>query len=474
MLGAWRQYPLSGVSGADLTPDAVIITHEHSDHFHLPTLRHFKRDTPIFVPGFTNGRIEYFLKREGFSDVRTIEFECPTRVSEKVNLTFFRPTSVFNDSVAFLDIDGYKLLNLNDAGLNREIANWIGPCDLVACIFSTGASGYPLAWSHLGRDEKRDIMRRACEGRLQMLEGAIELYQADRLLPFASHVRLWQPGHREYFDELITNTIDDVVAHFRKVGLEDRLVDLIPGDAWNSKTGAYKRAVEDRGPIYDRKTMAANLERDFTQNGKALSLADYWGIEPIAATESDARNYFEYLNQNPDISYCEDVNLAFVCYAPDWSEVRFSFDMAISGNRLRFVDAPTPGLTQFRLEVSEDILGAVMAGNLSWDEARVGYWLRWWRSDNMVHSGLLRLLQGPYGQHLAEHEAIRGGDVAPSMSIASIIEIHGPAAETVLQRYGLHCTGCSLSPWESLADGAAKHGIRDPNALIAELSRLSA
>ncbi len=38
-LGAWAPYPPPDASGADLRPDAILITHEHSDHFHEPTLQ---------------------------------------------------------------------------------------------------------------------------------------------------------------------------------------------------------------------------------------------------------------------------------------------------------------------------------------------------------------------------------------------------------------------------------------------------
>ena len=55
-LGAWTQSPAPDVSGADLRPDAILITHEHSDHFHEPTLRQFHKRTPIFVPDFSPER----------------------------------------------------------------------------------------------------------------------------------------------------------------------------------------------------------------------------------------------------------------------------------------------------------------------------------------------------------------------------------------------------------------------------------
>ncbi|WP_406014132.1 MBL fold metallo-hydrolase [Streptomyces sp. NBC_00984] len=55
---------------------AVVITHSHSDHFHLPTLLHFDRDTPVAVP--SSDRSSDFpmaaeLAEYGFTNVIEIE-----------------------------------------------------------------------------------------------------------------------------------------------------------------------------------------------------------------------------------------------------------------------------------------------------------------------------------------------------------------------------------------------------------------
>ena len=215
MLGAWRQYPLTGIKAKDLKPYAIIITHEHSDHFHIPTLIHFHKNTPIFVPNFPNKRIQKFLKKFGFNNVNIIDFEDEKNIHQKIKIKFFKPVSVFNDSIMFMNIDGYKFLNLNDAGLNPTIAEHIKPVDAVSCIFSTGASGYPFTWQHLTEKEKKNIMERACKGKIKLLMEATKLYQADYIIPFASHFRLWQPEHDYYLKSLVVNNIDDILSAFK-------------------------------------------------------------------------------------------------------------------------------------------------------------------------------------------------------------------------------------------------------------------
>jgi L-ascorbate metabolism protein UlaG (beta-lactamase superfamily) len=52
--------------GAIDPPDAILVSHVHMDHLHIPSLRVFSRDVPIIVPAGA-GRL---VRRAGFRDVR--------------------------------------------------------------------------------------------------------------------------------------------------------------------------------------------------------------------------------------------------------------------------------------------------------------------------------------------------------------------------------------------------------------------
>jgi len=43
-LGSWIQFPEAKITPEELSPSAILISHEHSDHFHIPTLEKFARD----------------------------------------------------------------------------------------------------------------------------------------------------------------------------------------------------------------------------------------------------------------------------------------------------------------------------------------------------------------------------------------------------------------------------------------------
>ena len=76
-------------------------------------------------------------------------------------------------------------------------------------------------------------------------------YGCDR--PQASHFRLWQPEHEYYLNSVVTNSIDDILKGFKGHGMANQLIDLIPGDSWNTKNNEITRQWEDRELIYNPK-----------------------------------------------------------------------------------------------------------------------------------------------------------------------------------------------------------------------------
>ena len=260
-LGSWIQFPPAVVDTSTLRPDAILITHEHPDHFHEPTLARFDRSTAIYVPDFPNRRLVERLASLEFSNVHALPFGMTYEVTENLKLTCFEPESLWNDAIVLIEIEDFRLLNINDAGLNHRIASLVAPVDALASQFSIGASGYPLTWSHLREAEKIRIMERGCQGKLRMLKEAMELYKARHLLPFASYFTLWHPSHRDYVRMMRTNTLKDVARAFE--GSEAHVVDLLPGDSWDVSTGRISRLRPHQEQLGDLAQRLRYLEERF-------------------------------------------------------------------------------------------------------------------------------------------------------------------------------------------------------------------
>ena len=59
--------------------------------------------------------------------------------------------------------------------------------------------------------------------------------------------------------------------------------------------------------------------------------------------------------------------------------------------------------------------------------------------------------------------------ITKEMPIGDVVKNH-PETVPVFMSHGLHCIGCAVAAFESIAEGAAAHGI-DVDALINDLNK---
>ncbi len=448
-LGAWRPSPPPDTSGADLRPDAILITHEHSDHFHEPTLRHFDRRTPVFVPDFPNERLPRRLAALGFTDVHRLRFGERTRLRKNWNVTAFEPASYWNDAFLLIDIDGFRLFDINDAGVNARIAKMVGPVDALAVQFSAGASGYPWTWAHLSNEQKVDISRKACVGKLQLIREATKLYGASAVVPFASHFALWHPSHAEYASLMKRNTLADVQATLADTDVD--VIDLLPGDTWDLGRGVIRRA-----------TSSVRLQPDYSSTVPTDE----------ALTRDELVAYLLRLNDVPEIAFCEDVLVRLQADSATTPSASIDIWFAVADGRLS-IARPDAGGPNLLIQVPLAIATAVVRQELSWDEAFIGYWCRFDRHPDVYHSGFWRLFQAPYYKRPIDVRESAALPIALSSTVADVLETYGDRADRVLRRYGLYCLGCQHSTAESLEMAARQHGLeaRRCDLLIKELNQ---
>lgn len=57
--------------------------------------------------------------------------------------------------------------------------------------------------------------------------------------------------------------------------------------------------------------------------------------------------------------------------------------------------------------------------------------------------------------------------IAPDSFVRPVLDAH-PAAVAVMLRRRMHCPGCAMAPFMTLAEAAANYGL-DPQTLVAEL-----
>ena len=79
--------------------------------------------------------------------------------------------------------------------------------------------------------------------------------------------------------------------------MQNQLIDMIPGDSWNTENNEITRIWEDRKLLYDNKNIFNKIKLDFNENGEELKINEYWQTFERGVTEKDVKNYFIYLNE---------------------------------------------------------------------------------------------------------------------------------------------------------------------------------
>ena len=135
-------------------------------------MKKFDKHIPIFVPDFDNKRLEFRLKKLGFSNITSLKSGIGFQLSDKVRITSFSSGSVWNDSIFFMQLGNFSILNINDAGFNWSLKTVIKDIDLL-CIQFSPASGYPATWNHMSEKSKLDLMHKRNDGMLHMIKGLV-------------------------------------------------------------------------------------------------------------------------------------------------------------------------------------------------------------------------------------------------------------------------------------------------------------
>lgn len=67
------------------------------------------------------------------------------------------------------------------------------------------------------------------------------------------------------------------------------------------------------------------------------------------------------------------------------------------------------------------------------------------------------------------HETVVGSQITEDMTLAEVLQRY-PQTAVVFSRYGIHCVGCHIANWETLAQGARAHGV-DLGTLLKDLNQ---
>ena len=97
--------------------------------------------------------------------------------SPEIQAISFSRGHVFNDSILYLQLGNFSILNVNDAGFNWSIKHAIGDVDMVCMQFGP-ASAYPATWTHIDEKSKIQLNKNRNNGMLRMIKQVLDATNA--------------------------------------------------------------------------------------------------------------------------------------------------------------------------------------------------------------------------------------------------------------------------------------------------------
>ena len=117
---SWWNFPRAVFDEREMAAvDAVILSHQHWDHWHGPSLRKLFAGKPVLIPDEPALRSGRDLQTIGFRDVRRLPHGKTVEIGA-LRITLYQFGRYVNDAAIVVEGDGVTLLNANDA----KIAGW--------------------------------------------------------------------------------------------------------------------------------------------------------------------------------------------------------------------------------------------------------------------------------------------------------------------------------------------------------------
>ena len=243
----------------------ILITHEHPDHLHWPTLEQIKdstkHDVRIIVPKRNNKNVTKHLIQLGYK-VAEIPNGKQFSISKNFKITNF---VTGHDSAYVVQVGGKTILNQNDCKLSShqvsQISNNYPDIDYYFMQFS-------LAGFYANKTEKEKLLK-AKKDHKQMIEEYRKHFNPKMTIPFASYVYFCRQENKFLNDYIVD--LGELSETYQLVSYGDEILDtnFLSRNKQNSKKWKdnLKNLQIDETKKVDDEELVNNIKR-FLENTK--------------------------------------------------------------------------------------------------------------------------------------------------------------------------------------------------------------
>lgn len=372
-LSTWK-YPVARLSPEEVVRgiDYLFITHSHEDHFHIPSINHIDRDTPVLLPMYDEHpslrahTSERVMRELGFHDIRRMKswetfmlggVTPLTRVPSAVERDHDWENSGFvieSPDCVFLNMND----NVNDVALCKDIkSRW--PTIDIAFIQSGGVSEFPGCF----RMTEEEMRKHASERKTSFADQRrmLDHVKPKRVAPFAGDF-CWLDEkyfHNNWANRTTSKLFEQMMEDdYADAGCE--LVQLYPGDTWSVASGIHRYGPE---PDWDNMLDEISALRDrFLPKIEAID--QFLHDVSYDRFEERSRARTALVQKHITRDYI-DFRFRFRTVV-EGEHAGFSFVMTINPEDGFSVDWDDDGDVNQTLYVPENIWASILEGKLMW------------------------------------------------------------------------------------------------------------
>lgn len=347
--------------------DGIYISHNHSDHMNVHSLRllyEANPQVPIYVPDFPSGSCLFLLKKMGFTHINAVPFDTWVHLDEHTRFMVLCDASGRDDSGLLLDYKGHLLLNIVDAvNLNDGILP--EKIDVLLSSFAGGATGHPVIWEDLyGREQIGELARKKIAHVAQRGPETAALTRPDLFVPFAGYFTEAHPADADIHAMNCKNTPQSVCEKVsRRVANVKHWIPK-PGEWFDIGLQSLKNPKTEPGYVksYDFKPYLEEI---------AAALHD-----ENLATLSGLESYFEWAGfRGPLLLHVIETDESF-------QRILRAFYVDFTDGSI-YEEKPSVTLPYLRMKVRADVFRYVLREGLPWEEITIGFQARLYRDPDI-------------------------------------------------------------------------------------------
>jgi UDP-MurNAc hydroxylase len=430
---SWFQYPDNShlLKPALFAPSAVVISHEHLDHFDPWFLARLPADVPTVIPRYPSPALRRKIASAGRRVVVELAPWEPFEVAPGTSVFFVsEPSPMNHDSAVVLRGDGHSLVDLNDARLFpvqlRAIRHALGGRVDAFAFQGAGASWYPMRYGYTPA-RAAELSRGKRLAKLAYVERSLRVLEPAVALPFAGPPCFLAPDLFELNREMEGGIFPDqgqVAAWLAGRGVANVAV-LLPGDVWDTRERHRETDPTWEGFAYaDRWTyLTAYASRRRSAIGRALARYP----EPTGSLWEPFRDYFlRLLELSPYFNRKIGMRVGFEVTGPGGGCWAVDFRPGTEA-----VEAGSDRACGYVFRMASRWLPALLAGETLWEDFLLSLRFEARRDPDLYNDHLLGLLKFADAAALGAVEAFE-------TSMASDERITVRDGDSVY-RVGRHC-----------------------------------